>query len=100
MRHDGGDTSTASQSDITKLKNDVLKQASASLAAFIGEIRYSDTYHISAAGAAAVVPCHTLLDEAGLRVACRLVFLWTEPQWHTVPYSMAKEWRVQLSRQT
>lgn len=54
MRHDGGDTSTANQSDITKLKNDVLKQASASLAAFIGEIRYSDTYHISAAGAAAV----------------------------------------------
>merc|ERR1711959_667574 len=50
MQQDGSDTSTACQSDIQKLRNDVLKQATASLAAFIGEIRYSDSFHISAAG--------------------------------------------------
>merc|ERR1711988_926417 len=50
MNQDGNDTVHAKQSDITKLRNDVLKQATASLAAFIGEIRYSDSFHISAAG--------------------------------------------------
>merc|ERR1711959_767504 len=50
MQQDGADTNTACQSDIEKLRNDVLKQATASLAAFIGEIRYSDSFHISAAG--------------------------------------------------
>jgi len=50
MQQDGSDTATACQSDIKKLRNDVLKQATASLAAFIGEIRYSDSFHISAAG--------------------------------------------------
>merc|ERR1711959_836104 len=50
MQQDGADTNTACQSDIEKLRNDVLKQAPASLAAFIGEIRYSDSFHISAAG--------------------------------------------------
>merc|ERR1712167_97761 len=50
MRTDGTDSSLAAQSDIAKLRNDVLKQATASLAAFIGEIRYSDSFHISAAG--------------------------------------------------
>merc|ERR1712159_841440 len=50
MRRDGSDNTPASQSDIEKLRNDVLKQATASLAAFIGEIRYSDSFHISAAG--------------------------------------------------
>merc|ERR1712054_333431 len=50
MSRDGKDTHCTSQSDITKLRNDVLKQATASLAAFIGEIRYSDSFHISAAG--------------------------------------------------
>merc|ERR1711988_1795222 len=49
MSHDGKD-SKLGMSDISKLKNDVLKQATASLAAFIGEIRYSDSFHISAAG--------------------------------------------------
>lgn len=49
MRHDGADTLSSAQSDITKLRNDVLKQATASLAAFIGEVRYSDTFHLSAA---------------------------------------------------
>lgn len=48
MRHDGGELKTADQSDMTKLRNDVLKQATASLACFIGEIRYSDSFHISA----------------------------------------------------
>merc|ERR1711904_50646 len=48
MNGDGKD-SKPGQSDINKLRNDVLKQATASLAAFIGEIRYSDSFHISAA---------------------------------------------------
>lgn len=50
MSQDGRDSNQSKQTDITKLRNDVLKQATASLAAFIGEIRYSDTFHISAAG--------------------------------------------------
>merc|ERR1712054_265712 len=50
MSKDGGDINTACQSDINKLRNDVLKQATASLASFIGEIRYSDSFHVSAAG--------------------------------------------------
>merc|ERR1712010_263491 len=54
MQQDGSDTATACQSDIKKLRNDVLKQATASLAAFIGEIRYSDSFHVSAAGSSAV----------------------------------------------
>merc|ERR1711998_188166 len=52
MSHDGQD-SKPGMSDISKLRNDVLKQATASLAAFIGEIRYSDSFHISAAGSSA-----------------------------------------------
>jgi regulator of protease activity HflC (stomatin/prohibitin superfamily) len=35
--------------DITKLRNDVLKQALASLAAFIGGVNYSESFHMSAA---------------------------------------------------
>jgi regulator of protease activity HflC (stomatin/prohibitin superfamily) len=35
--------------DIAKLKNDVLKQAEASLAAFIGAVQYSDTFNVAAA---------------------------------------------------
>jgi regulator of protease activity HflC (stomatin/prohibitin superfamily) len=55
MRSDGGEVkSLASRaSNIDKLQNDVLKQATASLAAFIGEVRYSDTFHVSAAGTSA-----------------------------------------------
>merc|ERR1711998_178463 len=49
MSHDGKD-SAPGKSDISKVRNDVLKQATASLASFIGEIRYSDSFHISAAG--------------------------------------------------
>merc|ERR1712166_374352 len=51
MRHDGRDNQQKGHSDdIQKLRNDVLKQATASLAAFIGDTRYSDSFHISAAG--------------------------------------------------
>ena len=49
MRRDGNDTRRADDSDLSKLRNDVLKQATASLASFIGEIRYSDSFHVSAA---------------------------------------------------
>merc|ERR1711998_154287 len=49
MRRDGEDIKGAADSDIRKLRRDVLMQATASLAAFIGEIRYSDSFHISAA---------------------------------------------------
>jgi len=48
MRRDGRDVHGAQESDMSKLRNDVLKQATASLAAFIGEIRYSDSFHLSA----------------------------------------------------
>merc|ERR1712072_539841 len=49
MQRDGSDVANAADSDIRKLRTDVLMQATASLAAFIGEIRYSDSFHISAA---------------------------------------------------
>jgi len=48
MRRDGRDVQGSDQSNMNKLQNDVLKQATASLAAFIGEIRYSDSFHLSA----------------------------------------------------
>jgi len=35
--------------DISKLRNDVLKQAVASLAGFIGGVNYSDSFHVAAA---------------------------------------------------
>merc|ERR1711959_602636 len=54
MRHDGADATNAAMSDVRKLCNDVLKQATASLAAFIGDIRYSDCFHVSAAGPSTV----------------------------------------------
>lgn len=38
--------------DIVKLRNDVLQQALASLAAFIGGVNYSESFHVSAAAAA------------------------------------------------
>jgi regulator of protease activity HflC (stomatin/prohibitin superfamily) len=41
-------TSQAQREDISKLRQDVLKQATASLAAFIGSIRYSEGLHVSA----------------------------------------------------
>merc|ERR1719265_1172093 len=37
--------------DITKLRKDVLKQALASLAGFIGGVNYSESFHMSAAEA-------------------------------------------------
>jgi regulator of protease activity HflC (stomatin/prohibitin superfamily) len=48
MSHDGRDVKGANR-DITKLRSDVLKQAEASLASFIGSMNYSDTLHVSAA---------------------------------------------------
>jgi len=48
MRHDG--TNVVGE-DITKLREDVLKQCTASLSAFVGSIRYSDSVHVSAATA-------------------------------------------------
>merc|ERR1719443_1376489 len=39
--------------DITKLRRDVLKQSLASLAAFIGSVNYSESFHMSAAAAGA-----------------------------------------------
>mmetsp|Transcript_7285 Transcript_7285/g.9910 ORF Transcript_7285/g.9910 Transcript_7285/m.9910 type:complete len:546 (-) Transcript_7285:197-1834(-) len=35
--------------DLSKLRNDVLKQAIASLAGFIGSVNYSDSFHVAAA---------------------------------------------------
>merc|ERR1719379_1382443 len=54
--------------DITKLRRDVLKQALASLAAFIGSVNYSESFHMSAAAQAAgrdntPVAAATLVEE-------------------------------------
>merc|ERR1719379_616191 len=53
--------------DITKLRRDVLKQALASLAAFIGSVNYSESFHMSAAaqaaGREAPVAAATLVEE-------------------------------------
>jgi regulator of protease activity HflC (stomatin/prohibitin superfamily) len=46
MRPDGGDI--RSGEDIVKLRNDVLKQAEASLSSFIGTVNYSSTFSVSA----------------------------------------------------
>lgn len=40
---------TSINADITKLRRDVLKQAIASLASFIGSVNYSDSFHVAAA---------------------------------------------------
>lgn len=40
---------TTMTADITMLRNDVLKQAIASLAGFIGSVNYSNSFHVSAA---------------------------------------------------
>jgi len=55
--------------DISKLRRDVLKQALASLAAFIGSVNYSESFHMSAAAQAAgrdntPVAAATLVEEA------------------------------------
>merc|ERR1711937_986167 len=49
MRHDG--TNVVGE-DITKLREDVLKQCTASLSAFVGSIRYSDSTHVATTVAA------------------------------------------------
>merc|ERR1719378_1652144 len=46
---DGHDLDTDGDvSNISKLRNDVLKQSEASLAAFIGAVQYSDTFNVAA----------------------------------------------------
>ncbi|KAK3234167.1 hypothetical protein CYMTET_55596 [Cymbomonas tetramitiformis] len=52
--------------DIAKLTNDVLKQAEASLAAFIGAVNYSDTFNVAAAIKSPVVDAVPLAAEAGV----------------------------------
>jgi len=47
--HKDGSDVTSDLGDIRKLSNDVLKQAEASLAAFIGAVNYSDTFNVAAA---------------------------------------------------
>eukprot|EP00658_Telonema_sp_P-2_P080953 TRINITY_DN8169_c0_g1_i11.p1 TRINITY_DN8169_c0_g1~~TRINITY_DN8169_c0_g1_i11.p1 ORF type:complete len:248 (-),score=74.33 TRINITY_DN8169_c0_g1_i11:245-988(-) len=47
MKQDGSDSS--GHEDITKLRYDVLKQATASMAQFIGTVDYSSSFHVSAA---------------------------------------------------
>merc|ERR1712050_118970 len=46
---DGADNVPQDLRSIEKLQNDVLKQAEASLAAFIGAVNYSDTFNVAAA---------------------------------------------------
>merc|ERR1711939_1284943 len=65
MRHDGTDATNAAMSDVRKLCNDVLKQATASLAAFIGDIRYSDSFHVSAAGPSTVTAMPVASQQGG-----------------------------------
>merc|ERR1711981_1170113 len=48
MKHDG---KSIQGEDISKLREDVLKQCTASLSAFVGSIRYSDSVHVSTATA-------------------------------------------------
>jgi len=45
----GSDQDMSDLGSLTKLTNDVLKQAEASLAAFIGAVEYSSTFHVAAA---------------------------------------------------
>lgn len=49
LAKDGSDTKQGDIGSIAKLTNDVLKQAEASLAAFIGTVNYSDTFNVAAA---------------------------------------------------
>jgi len=49
IHKDGSDTSNSDLGSLTKLTNDVLKQAEASLAAFIGAVEYSATFNVAAA---------------------------------------------------
>jgi len=55
---DGADTCPQDLRSIEKLQGDVLKQAEASLAAFIGAVNYSDTFNVAAAvqGSDTVLP--------------------------------------------
>ena len=63
-------------SDINKLRKDVLKQAIASLAAFIGSVNYSDSFHLAAAAqASAETGVGTVVNDdahTGLPVAAQV----------------------------
>jgi len=48
IHKDGSDTTGSDLGSLTKLTNDVLKQAEASLAAFIGAVEYSATFNVAA----------------------------------------------------
>ncbi|CAD7702923.1 unnamed protein product [Ostreobium quekettii] len=48
-----GEREGSHAADIKKLQNDIMKQAEASLASFIGSVNYSDTFHVAAAAQAA-----------------------------------------------
>jgi len=54
MKKDGSDSHVDEQRDITKLRHDVLLQATASMAQFIGTVDYSSSFHVSAANHAPV----------------------------------------------
>jgi len=56
------------KADISKLRKDVLKQSVASLAAFIGAVNYSDSFHMAAAAQASSASASTVVgvpEDAG-----------------------------------
>merc|ERR1719414_767032 len=55
---------TKVSSDITKLRQDVLKQAIASLASFMGGVNYSDSFHMAAQAAQAQHSTETMPPRA------------------------------------
>jgi len=64
ISHDGTDSIPQDLRSIEKLQNDVLKQAEASLAAFIGAVNYSDTFNVAAAvqGKDSVLPGTVIVE--------------------------------------
>lgn len=63
MAHTGQESISA---DISKLRRDVLKQAIASLALFIGSVNYSDSFHVAAAAQRSMESAQ-VANEAGNR---------------------------------
>merc|ERR550514_2601525 len=53
--------------DITKLRRDVLKQAIASLAAFIGSVNYSESFHMSAMNQQKTQVAHGMVVNASVK---------------------------------
>merc|ERR1712050_450004 len=68
---DGADNVPQDLRSIEKLQNDVLKQAEASLAAFIGAVNYSDTFNVAAAvqGKDTVLPGTVIVEGMPVEVA-------------------------------